>query len=59
MITFSVLRLDYVNNFDAKIKVNIPASFLYIIVDNITNARNASILFEGIGPTIGVKFSLN
>lgn len=31
----------------------------YIVVDNITNNSNADILFNGIGPTIGVKFSLN
>ena len=31
----------------------------YIVVDNITNNSNADILFNGVGPTIGVKFSLN
>ncbi len=31
----------------------------YIVVDNITNNYNADILFNGVGPTIGVKFSLN
>lgn len=31
----------------------------YILVDNITNSSNSNILFNGIGPTIGIKFSLN
>ncbi len=31
----------------------------YIIVDNITNSNNSDILFGGIGPTIGIKYTLN
>ncbi len=29
----------------------------YIYVDNITNSNNADVLFNGIGPTIGLKYT--
>lgn len=40
-------------------RFDIEFALPYIFVDNITNVRNSSILFRGIGPTIGIKFSLN
>ena len=40
-------------------RVEIELLVPYIVVDNITNSSNASILFNGIGPTIGIKISLN
>jgi len=31
----------------------------YVYVDNVTNKYNADILFNGLGPTVGLKINLN